>query len=297
MQGGGEPSISVVIPVRDGAASLPRLLASLAGQTLAGDDFEVIVCDNGSRDGSGELARAAGATVVVEPSPGRARARNAGAARARGRSLAFVDGDCVAEPGWLEALAGCLERSPLAAGRVRLTAGEPPNRYERFDLAWRFRLERQVGQGFAASANLGVRRDAFQAIGGFDTSYRGIGEDVDLCLRAGERGFSLAACPDAVVSHPAEAALGPVVRRAARHGYANAQLRRRFAGRFGVGEWRHPGPLLRAGASLRHLGIEEGAVAPDDRRSLRLLARADYAARMAGGLWAELALRRERGVS
>ncbi|HEV3000586.1 MAG TPA: glycosyltransferase family A protein, partial [Solirubrobacteraceae bacterium] len=103
----GAPEITVVVPVRDGAASLPPLLASLAGQTLARERFEVIVVDNGSRDATAAVAREGGARVVTEPVANRARARNAGIAAARAPLVAFTDADCVAAPGWLEALLAC----------------------------------------------------------------------------------------------------------------------------------------------------------------------------------------------
>src|SRR3954468_9462044 len=113
--------VSVVVPVRDGAASLPRLLASLATQTIRRERFELIVVDNASRDASASIARRAGATVVSEPVPNRARARNAGVAASSARLLAFIDADCVASPEWLEGLVGCADRAPLVAGRVITT--------------------------------------------------------------------------------------------------------------------------------------------------------------------------------
>lgn len=283
------PEVSVIVPVRDGAASLPGLLASLRRQTLAPERFEVVVVDNASRDGSGEVARRAGATVVEEPRPGRARTRNRGAGAARGELLAFCDADCVADPGWLEALTACLRAAPLAAGEVRLTTGAPPNRIERLESLWRFQQERWVREGgWAASANLAARREAFEAIGGFDPAYRHIGEDVDLCLRARRAGFELGWCPDAVVEHPAEARLGPVLRRAFLHGFSSTQLRRRLAGGAGRRYWPHPGALIRGDSAIGHTGADPATLAPAERRALLAIAKLEYAARMAGSAWAEL---------
>src|SRR5439155_12779705 len=95
--------VSVVIPVRDGAASLPPLLDALAAQTLRREEFEVIVVDNASTDGTADVARAAGARVVSEAIANRSRARNAGFAAAQTDLIAFTDGDCVPDPRWLEA--------------------------------------------------------------------------------------------------------------------------------------------------------------------------------------------------
>jgi GT2 family glycosyltransferase len=279
--------ISVVVPVRDGSASLPALLRALAAQTLARDRFEVVVVDNASRDATAQTARGGGADVVVaEPVPGRARARNAGVSAARGRRIAFTDADCRPSPGWLEALTGCLDRAPLVAGPVRLTTGSPPSAVERLEGLWRFKQAEHVAQdGWAASANLGVRREAFEAIGGFDTAYARIGEDVDLCLRARAAGFELAYCSEAEVAHPAESSAASVVRRGFAHGWSSNQHHHRLEGR-GWQHWRHPLPALRGDWALRRFG--EDAARTAGRGPLLRLARAEYAARVLGSAWAEL---------
>jgi GT2 family glycosyltransferase len=279
------PEISVVVPVRDGAASLERLLGSLAGQTLAADRFEVVVVDNGSRDDApAAVARRAGAVVVRVAWSNRGRARNRGVEAAAADVIAFTDGDCRAEPGWLAALLDCLDRAPVVAGQVRLETGSPPSRVERLELLWRFAQEENVrDHGWAASANLGIRRDAFVAVGGFDPTYEHIGEDVDLCLRAGAAGHRLAYCPAAAISHAAETAIVPILCRAFRHGFSSTQHRRRLPMEVGWRYWRHPRPALAGDWALRRFGADARA-----ERDLLGLARAEYAARVAGSAWAEL---------
>ncbi len=279
------PEISVVVPVRDGAESLALLLESLRGQTLDAGRFEVVVVDNGSRDAApAEVARRAGAVVVREAWSNRGLARNRGVDAAAADLIAFTDGDCRAAPGWLEAVRGCLDRSPLVAGPVRLATGSPPSRCERLELLWRFSQEENVrDRGWAASANLGIQRAAFAAIGGFDPGYHHIGEDVDLCLRAGAAGHRLGYCPDAVIHHAAETAVGPILRRAFRHGFSSTQHYRRLPMAVGWRYWRHPRPVVAGDWALRRFGA--GAVA---ERDLLGLARAEYAARVAGSAWAEL---------
>lgn len=277
------PEVSVVVPVRDGAAELPRLLASLDAQTIERDRFEVVVVDNASTDATADVARATGATVVHEPVPNRSRARNRGAAEARAERIAFIDVDCVAEPGWLEAMLRCAGTAPLIAGPVRITTGDPANAVERFEALWRFSQEAWVAQGWAATANLLVERGAFEAVGGLDTGYHHIGEDVDFCLRAGRAGFGLGYCPDAFVTHPAEVSLRPLVRRAFFHGYSGSQVVRRL----GVGEhaWRRPGAVVRGRAAMAWIGLGAGALDPPEWRRMSRLARLAYASRLAGSVW------------
>jgi GT2 family glycosyltransferase len=280
-----ELDVSVVVPVRDGEASLPALLASIHAQTLPRERFEVIVVDNASRDGSASVARRSGATVVGEPVPNRARARNAGVAASTAPLLAFIDADCVASPQWLETFVGCAERAPLVAGRVITTTAEPPNPVEQFERLWRFEQEHWVKLGWAATANLLVQRDAYDAVGGFDPAYPHTAEDADFCLRAGRAGYALGYCAEAVAMHAAENELVPMLKRAFFHGYGSNQALKRI----GVGQfaWRRPLPLVHRDAALREVGYSRADFAPGDYRRMLRMARLAYGARIAGSLWAE----------
>jgi GT2 family glycosyltransferase len=286
MTAAAAPEISVVIPVRNGEQSLPALLESLAAQTLERSRFEVVVVDNASTDRTAEVARSHGAIVVHEPKPNRSGARNAGARAARADLFAFTDADCEADPGWLEALRSCHDRAPLVAGDVKVSTGQPPNPVERFESLWRFGQEHWVKDGWAATANLFVRREAFEAVGGFDTGWRHIGEDVDFCLRAARAGFSLGWCGEAVVSHYAEDELWSMLKRAFFHGYSVNQAWYRL----GVGNraWRRPWPALAGDAALTELGSSRGNFEADEWRRMRRLARAAYAMLVGGSLWAEV---------
>jgi GT2 family glycosyltransferase len=279
------PAISVVVPVRDAAGSLPALLAGLAGQTLPPDRFEVVVVDNGSRDEqTAAVARAAGAVVVSESWANRARARNSGLAAARSPLIAFTDGDCRVAPGWLEALVACLERAPLVAGPVLVERNPDPGRCERLETLWRFDQETNVRDGhWAASANLAARRGLLEAIGGFDPAYLQIGEDVDLCLRARAAGYELAYCPSAVVHHDPETRLRPLLARAFRHGWSSNQHHHRLPIEVGWRYWRHPRPALFGDWALRSRGGD-----PRTDGDLLWLARAEYAARVLGSAYSEL---------
>jgi len=275
----------VIIPAKNAAGSLPPLLRSLESQTLARERFEVIVVDNDSSDGTGEVAEQHGARVVREPVANRSRARNRGAQAAATDLYAFTDADCAARPGWLEALLGCAGSAPLVAGEVNLRVSDRPNAIERFETLWRFGQKAWVEQGWAATANLLVHAEAFEAIGGFDETWRHIGEDVDFCFRARDAGFALGYCPDALVDHDGESEWRPFLRRFFLHGYSANQAFYRF----GVGHraWRDPLPALAGDRALRRYGhVPDGFDSAEWRRMARL-ARAGYAARVAGSIWAE----------
>jgi GT2 family glycosyltransferase len=277
--------ISVVVPAWNAARILPGLLDALAIQTA---EHELVVVDAGSTDATGQIARAAGANVVSAPQRNRSLARNRGVAAASHELIAFTDTDCAPAPGWLAALVRCLESAPLAAGPVHIRTRADPNMAERFDLLWRYPQERYVAAGVATSANLGIRRAAFDAVGGYDPRFHH-GEDTDLCLRAADAGFAIGWCPAAEISHPAATTLRDVARRGFEHGASARRLARAHPGRAGRRYWTSPGGLVRRGAALRALSVE-----PVDDRGVELAARVDYGARIAGSLWAEVARRAVR---
>ncbi|HEX8074302.1 MAG TPA: glycosyltransferase [Thermoleophilaceae bacterium] len=280
------PELSVIVPVRNGAESLPALLESLAEQSLARDRFEVIVVDNDSSDGTAAVAAGLGATVVSEPIANRSRARNRGAAAASASLYAFTDADCIADRRWLEAHLACKDSAPLVAGDVRLRVSERANAIERFEALWRFGQEAWVREGWAATANLLVRAEAFEAVGGFDPSWRHIGEDADFCLRARDAGYELGYCPDAVVDHQAERTWRPLLRRFFLHGYSVNQVHYRWG--LGSRAWRRPAPALVGDRALREFGQAPERFERGEWRRMARIARAGYAARVAGSLWAEL---------
>jgi GT2 family glycosyltransferase len=280
------PELSVIVPVRNGADSLPPLLRSLDEQTLSRERFEVIVVDNDSSDGTAGVAAAHSVRVVSEPIANRSRARNRGAEVATSSLYVFTDADCVAEPNWLEHLLACAGQAPLVAGEVELRVSERPNAIERFEALWRFGQGAWVEQGWAATANLLVHAEAFDAIGGFDPSWRHIGEDVDFCWRARDAGYGLGYCPDARVAHLAESEPRPFLRRCFLHGYSVNQVFYRWGE--GYRTWRRPRPALAGDRALREFGHRPEAFDPREWRRMARLARIGYATRVAGSAWAEV---------
>jgi glycosyltransferase involved in cell wall biosynthesis len=194
----GIPEVSVVIPARDAAATIPAALDGLARQRSS-VAFEVVVVDDGSRDATPALARAAGARVVAGEGRGPAAARNLGAAAAAGALLAFVDADCAPEPGWLDGLLRAAADADLVQGRVLPPDGVEIGPWDRF-------IAVTSEYGLYETANLAIRREWFERLGGFEsvlTPRRGIelGEDTWLGWRARRAGARTAFAADALVRH------------------------------------------------------------------------------------------------
>lgn len=225
--GAAMPEISVVIPHLNQPAALDACLAALGRQTLAPGRFEVVVVDNGSTPLPTHIVSThtapglPGIRLACEPEPGPGPARNRGVTLARAQLLAFLDADCIPEPGWLAALVDAFAADPGTAvigGRVRVFAGTPgrPSPAEAFDLVYGFRQELTIARhDFAATANLAVRRAAFTAVGGF--AGLAVSEDMDWGRRARAAGFATRFVAEAVVAHPARGSIDDLRRQWDRH--------------------------------------------------------------------------------
>ena len=122
------PSVSVVIPVRDGARYLGEVLDALARQP---DPHDVLVIDSGSRDGSPEIARSAGARVheIAPGTFGHGRTRNLGAELTGGEIICFLTQDATPTEGWLAALLAAFaqdDRVGVVFGPHLPRPGTPP---------------------------------------------------------------------------------------------------------------------------------------------------------------------------
>lgn len=209
--------VSVVVPARDAAATLGRTLECLAAQELDGG-FEVVVVDDGSEDGTAEIARRAGVTVISEGRIGAAEARNRGVAAAQSPVIAFTDADCFPTPTWLEEGLRALAEADLVQGKVM---PDPQAELGPFDRTIWVESER----GFYETANLIVTRELFERIGGFEDwidtgGEKLLAEDVWFGWRARRARARTTFAPDALVHH-AVFPRGP-------RGYVEERLRLRY---------------------------------------------------------------------
>jgi glycosyltransferase involved in cell wall biosynthesis len=225
-----EPFVSVIVPVYNAEAALPRLMASLRAQSYPKGRVEFLMVDNGSSDRSREvLGRFPEVQALSQTEwQGPAATRNEGIRHARGEVLAFIDADCWAHPDWLSlGIRALLERRlDRVAGHVKMVLSAHPNIYEIYDRAINFRQSDFVSAGWSGTGNLFVPKRVFDEVGLFEPSLISH-EDSEWGLRATESGKSLGYAPDATVCHRARQSLKSLARKWVRTEYGAAQVYRR----------------------------------------------------------------------
>lgn len=188
-----DPAVTVIVPVYNGERFLAETLASVFAQEF--EPFEVVLVDDGSTDGTAEIARAFPVRYLRQENKGPSAARNSGLALARGELMAFADADDLLPPTKLASQAGYLDEHPetgCVLGRQEwiLEEGiEPP------------RLQRDPIFGEPGGIQLVtamIRRQVLEELGGFDPDYL-YAEDRDLFVRMREHGVGIHVLPEVVL--------------------------------------------------------------------------------------------------
>jgi GT2 family glycosyltransferase len=222
-------SITAIVPVWNGRDLLARLLDSLAAQTLA--PAELLVVDNGSTDGAGEMARSSGARVIaMGRNAGFAAAVNRGIREAGGSQLAILNSDVELAPDYLERLAAT--NAPFATGKLIGPSGRIDGTFDlttRAATTWRAGAGMTDGPPFDAAREITsapwtavlYRMDVFRMVGLLEERFESYLEDVDFGLRCAAHHVRGWYVPEARAIHLGSASLGKwhpqTVRRIARN--------------------------------------------------------------------------------
>ena len=219
---GDQPqSLSVVIPAYNASATIGECLQALEQQSVPRGEYEVIVVDDGSTDGTGEIASQHGALVLRQANSGPAEARNTGIAVAHGAMILFTDADCAPAPNWIAEMT-----APLADARIAGVKGvyrtRQKNLLARFvQIEYEDRYDhtaRQQYVDFIDTYAAAYRRDVLLASGGFDPHIR-VDEDQELSFRLAEAGHKMIFNPRAIVYHRHSESWRKYLRRKYSFGY------------------------------------------------------------------------------
>ncbi len=244
------PRISVVVCSHNGAKTIRDSCEGLANQKYP--HFEVIVVSDGSQDQTADIAREYGFRVISVDHGGLSRARNVGLEAATGEIVAYIDDDAYPDPHWLHYLAaGFLETkhggiggpnlTPAQDGPIADCVGRSPGNPTHVLLT-------DEEAEHIPGCNMAFRKDALQAIGGFDPQFWVAGDDVDVCWRLRQHGYSLGFHPGAMVWHHRRNSVSAYWRQQLGYGQAEAMLARKWIEKYnaiGLPAWR--GRIYRAG--------------------------------------------------
>jgi GT2 family glycosyltransferase len=198
------PRVSVVVCAYNAADTLEDNLQSL--ERLTYPDYEIVLVNDGSRDGTGEIARRHPRVRVVDtPNQGLSAARNVGLAEATGEIVAYTDADTRVDPDWLTFLVQpFLTSDVVGSGGPNVVPSDDPPIAQCIARApggpTHVLLDDRIAE-HVPGCNMAFRRDALLAIGGFNPIYLRAGDDVDVCWRLQARGWKIGFASSALVWH------------------------------------------------------------------------------------------------
>ena len=247
------PKMSVVVCVYNSASTMEDCCEGL--KALNYPNYEVIIVDDGSTDGTSRVVRNYDFTLITTPNHGLSSARNTGLEAATGEIVAYTDGDAWPDPDWLTYLAAAFRSSTHVgiggwniaphgdgwfADCVANSPGGPVHVLLTDTLA-----EHIPGCCMA------FRKSALDAIGGFDPQFRSAGDDVDVCWRLQERGWTLGFAAPAMVWHHNRDSFHAYWKQQQGYGKAEALLERKWPEKYNsVGHLTWGGRLYGRGLTI-----------------------------------------------
>jgi GT2 family glycosyltransferase len=228
------PRASVVVCTYNDKATLRSCLGGL--RDLEYPDYEVIVVNDGSTDSTDEIPSEYGFRLISTVNRGLANARNLGLEAASGEIVAYIDADARPDPHWLSHLAASLMNSshvgiggpnipPPGDGFVPECVANAPGGPIHVLLS--DRLAEHI-----PGCNMAFWKKSLEAIGGFDPRFRIAGDDVDICWRLQEQGWTVGFSPGAVVWHHRRGSVRGYLKQQFEYGKAEALLERKWPERY-----------------------------------------------------------------
>ena len=263
------PFMSVIVCSYNGSATIEDCLQGL--MELDYPAYEVIVVNDGSQDGTADIAKRFPVKLITTPNCGLSNARNTGLSHAKGEIVAYIDDDAYPDTHWLRYLAyAYLHSSHVGIGGPNLS---PPNDGPIAKCVAHAPggpvhvLVSDETAEHIPGCNMSFRKTALTAVGGFDPIYHAAGDDVDLCWRMQEAGETIGFHPSAVVWHHRRNSLKAYWNQQKGYGKAEALLEAKWPEKyndFGHVAWSGrlygngftlPITFKKKQSFLRHLGV------------------------------------------
>jgi GT2 family glycosyltransferase len=224
------PRMSVVVCSYNGARTIRDCCEGL--RRLEYPNFEVIVVNDGSTDATPEIVSQYAFRLISTENRGLSNARNTGWQAATGDIVAYIDDDAYPDPHWLTYLAAAFMRTtyvgiggpnlpPPGDGPIADCVANAPGGPNHVLLS-------DTEAEHIPGCNMAFRKTALQAIDGFDPQFRTAGDDVDLCWRLQQRGWSIGFSPAAVVWHHRRNSVRTYWKQQQGYGKAEALLEKKW---------------------------------------------------------------------
>lgn len=217
------PTVSIVVPVRNGVATIGNLLESLLKIEYDKNRLEIVVVDGGSTDGTGDIVAKFPVKLLTQEGEGLNGGRNTGIRSSAGEIVAFTDADCTVPKNWINKIV-----ENFNDPKVGCVGGNSKGFYNNFLSQYadnsmfptqRIFKKRQKLDGIKpflncpAGSNMAFRRDALEKVGGFDEGIRyGFDED-ELVERICRAGYKMVLDPDALVWHKHRSTLNALLKQ------------------------------------------------------------------------------------
>jgi glycosyltransferase involved in cell wall biosynthesis len=227
MENGRWKMVSIVVPAYNSSRTIRSCIEACLNQDYP--ELEVIVVDDGSTDGMGEIVRGYPVRYIRKPNGGPASARNVGWRAAIGEIVCFTDADCIPVRDWVSRLVSGYTSDEVAAVGGSYEIVNPDSLlatciHEEI-IQRHLSMPREVD--YLGSFNLSLRKRVLEEVGGFDEGYRkASGEDNDLSYRLSKLGYKLIFDSEAKVAHHHPERLWPYLLHQFRHGYWRMKLYR-----------------------------------------------------------------------
>jgi glycosyltransferase involved in cell wall biosynthesis len=224
------PTVSIVIPVYNGASTISACLDSLLNQDYPADAYEIIVVENGSTDNTAQVVKRYPVQLFHSEPRGPAPARNLGLARSEADIIAYTDADCIADPNWLSLLVQPYTDPEIGGvgGAILAYGHADRNIVEVFSDEHSPLVNFVSGENeflpHLYTANASYRRDLLNRISGFNAQLV-TADDVDVSWRLQlETGTKLAYVPEAIIYHHHRATRAGLARQYRQYGFGEILL-------------------------------------------------------------------------
>jgi glycosyltransferase involved in cell wall biosynthesis len=229
--------ISIIVPTYNRKIFLENCLKSLFNQTYPKNQYEIIVVDDGSTDGTREMIKElktdSNLRYFYQENQGPAAARNLGIKNAKGKIIAFIDSDCVADKDWLvNLIKGFNKNKKIAGVGGQIKALNPQNLIEKYSEMFMYNHKELIEEIKSEPPHLGTANCAYwiklvKKIGLFDPLFR-CGEDVDLSWRLYFVGYRFLYEPKAILFHLMPKTANELLRKCFIYGCAKTELLNKF---------------------------------------------------------------------